>query len=308
MIDDHLATWHPSSGQPHNERPTSSGTMIVDWDGIMEPVVTYRRKSQEDVLGPLIPPAPPPPLNRGGGFGRRVDGARQGRMDPTAYKRKALPLLPTDQRAPSVTAASSHNDTRHYSAISDSTRTASPRHALHGQTSTQTPAATNASSQSSVGYPQPMHSHYKTADGFTASYLPPHAIGADRPAYIKGYDASTRCEYDYNGRILHVHRSPSSHPSYSLSDTNAHTSQPSIISEYYAVDVEKYNAHADVRVQDKEVVPTPVATPVERGRKRRSVVRFVEKVLWRLAGFGLMGMLRRDRKEEVKWRDEGYVT
>jgi hypothetical protein len=69
-------------------------------------------------------------------------------------------------------------------------------------------------------------------------------------------------------------------------------------------EVEKYNAHADVRVQDKEAVPTPV----ERGRKRRSVVRFVEKVLWRLEAFGLMGRLRRDRKEEVKWRDEGYVT
>jgi hypothetical protein len=68
--------------------------------------------------------------------------------------------------------------------------------------------------------------------------------------------------------------------------------------------VEKYNAHADVPVQDKEARPPPV----ERGRKRRSVVRFVEKVLWRLEGFGLMGRLRRDRKEEVKWRDEGYVT
>jgi len=62
-----------------------------------------------------------------------------------------------------------------------------------------------------------------------------------------------------------------------------------------------------LRVEDKELL----SLPAKEGRKRNSVARFVEKVLFKLDGLGLMKKLSCEKKAARKggtWQEAGYHT
>ena len=116
---------------------------------------------------------------------------------------------------------------------------------------------------------------------FTALYHPPRyspTTQTHHPPYIAGYDAASKFSYDYDGRVVHVHR----HRDMSSTRLSAH-------SDYYAMDLEKYGRGVEVRLAEDEVMTT-------RSKKTSSVGKFVKKVLYKLEGMGVLGRLREDRK------------
>lgn len=293
MIDDHLTSWQ--SLQAPSDRPTSKGTVIVDWDGSGDPMISYRKKATvvEEILVPLMAPAP---LTRGASSLGKADSVRLDRRNAATYTQKPLPFLLTDERASKQTkrkplvVGSSYHLTRHDSIVSEASNPS-------GRLTQHFPAP--PSIQSPI---DPQHAHYTTGDRFTADYHPSRysqTLDSHRRPYIKGYDESTRFKYDYDGHIFHAHRSASA----SLSSPRRSTH-----SDYYDIDVDKYDAEAELHVEDKEVM----SLHTEQGRKRDSVFRFVEKVLYKLDGLGLMKKLscerKATRKGEGTWQEAGYVT
>jgi hypothetical protein len=301
MVDDHIA-WTAQT-----ERPTSKGTMIVDWDGTGEPVITYRKKKPEEVPAAVQAPASVPL--------RAAPQARipsetlpqtqalpssrmpvQSRQDPSAYKRKPLSAVPSvadsmrELRQPQRKPAAPPSHTRYDSMVSQArgpilSKPLPPP----SQSSSQAPPAPRQSA-----HPAQNPNKYNTADGFIATYRPPRfsiSLNTPKPGYVRGYDASCEYEYDYDRKIVHVHRSP--------------PSKRSGHSDYYAVDVNDYHPDAEL------VVVVPETASGEVKRKHGNVIRFVEKMLRRLDGFGIMWKLKAERKASKKaegWKGEGYYT
>jgi hypothetical protein len=302
MVDEHLASWITQTDCPI-DRPPSSGTMIVDWDGSGEPVISYRKKEAAEPLVPAPGPAPRPlapsrePSQARASTSSRVPA--KGRQDPSVYKRKPLPAVPSVQdsmrelhQGPQRKPSTSHQHPERYDSVLSQARTPL---SLPPQQRTQAPPAPRPTVPSLLPPAAPQNPNkYVTADGFSATYRLPRfstSLNAQRPAYVRGRDASTEYEYDYDGYIVHVHRS-------SPSKRSDH-------SDYYAVDVESYHPQATLDVSDERKKDEQVA------RKHGSVLRFVEKVLCKLDGLGLMGKLREERRKNSKaesWRGAGYYT
>ena len=292
MIDEHVASWQFS--QASDDRPTSKGTVIVDWDGSGHPAISYRRRATvvEEVLVPQLAPAP---LNhKASSLGKAY--AKQGRRSAAACTQKPLPSLPTDERVSKQTkrkplpVGTSGPFVRHDSVVSEASNP-SRRQAQY--------FAAPPSIQSPV---DPQHAQYATGDGFTADYHPPRyskTLDSLRRPYITGYDQMTRFRYDYDGHIFHAHRSPSN--SISSPRWSAH-------SDYFGGDVDEYDPQAELRVEDKDLLSLSAG----EGRKRHSVGRFVEKVLFKLSGLGLTEKLSCDRKTAreggTSWQEAGYHT
>jgi hypothetical protein len=302
MVDEHLA-WTTQA-----VRPTSQGTMIVDWDGTGQPIVSYRKTEPEEVPAAVQTRAPAPLRTASqtrvpSRVPSRPASSRipvQGRQDPSAYKRKPLPAVPSvsdsmrELRQPSsIPSQAKHS---RYDSVVSQARGQSTSKPLppQPQAYTQPPRQPQPPTQPAPPPQPPNPNKYTTADGFTATYRPPRfsaSLNAQKPGYVRGYDAPTEFEYGYDGNVLHVHRS-------SLSKRSDH-------SDYYAVDVEAYapNAKLDVAVPEK-------MGEKEKG-KHGSVVRFLERVLGKLEALGLMGKLRAERRASRKaesWKAQGYTT
>ena len=292
MIDEHVASWQFS--QASDDRPTSKGTVIVDWDGSGHPAISYRRRATvvEEVLVPQLAPAP---LNRkASSLGKAY--AKQGHRSAVVCTQKPLPSLPTDERVSKQTkrkplpVGTSGPFVRHDSVVSEASNP-SRRQAQY--------FAALPSIQSPI---DPQHAQYATGDGFTADYHPPRyskTLDSLRRPYITGYDQMTSFRYDYDGHIFHAHRSPSN--SISSVRWSKH-------SDYFGGDVDEYDPQAELRIEDKELLSLSAG----EGRKRYSLGRFVEKVLFKLNGLGLMEKLSCDRKAAreggASWQDAGYHT
>lgn len=66
LIDEHIAWQIDQSQREHEhdrERPSSSGTLIVDWDGMGDPKVTWRNEKDEGVETPERESTAPPKSN-----------------------------------------------------------------------------------------------------------------------------------------------------------------------------------------------------------------------------------------------------
>ncbi|KAH7093739.1 hypothetical protein FB567DRAFT_515957 [Paraphoma chrysanthemicola] len=103
---------------------------------------------------------------------------------------------------------------------------------------------------------------------------------------VHGHHPNTGYAYDYNGRIIHIHQSPTA-------------SIASRTSEYYIADAREYKPNAPMKVLDKPLPPTP---PLQ-GQKRDKVERFVEKVFRKLDGMGILGRMRRQREERRRSKE-----
>ncbi|KAI4666438.1 uncharacterized protein J4E79_002476 [Alternaria viburni] len=300
MIDDHAATWQSLIAPAQNNRPASQGTMIVDWDGNMKPIVHYRRKSQEeqDLAALNRSSAQPLPLS----IRRGVQN-----MDPImmAHEQKPLPSLPTDRQTPvrshirsaehsprtSSESVSSHNSSRHDSVISDDQPSPRRRLDLHVRTSKKVPTTPAPSSSKTPIYEQ--HKCINMVNG-VATYFPSRVSqisGASRPGYVKGYDNDTKIRYETDGQSFYAHRSAEQ--------------LFSPISDHFDVDEDEYSQEGEPHVEDQGIT----ALPAKQVKRRSSVTKLVEKVLSKLDGLGLTKKLkeeRRSNKKKQSWREHGY--
>ena len=300
MIDDHAATWQSLIAPAQNDRPASQGTMIVDWDGNMKPIVHYRRKSQEEqALAALNrSSALPLPLS----FQRGVPN-----MDPimTTHEQKPLPSLPINGQTPvrshtrsaeqslrtSSESGSSHNSSRHDSVISDDQPSPRRRLDLHVRTSRNVPTTPAPSSSKTPIYDQ--HTNIRMVNGI-ATYYPSRVSqisGASRPGYVKGYDNDTKIRYETDGQSFYAHRSAEQ--------------LFSPISDHFDVDEDEYSQKGEPHVEDQGIT----ALPAKQVKRRSSVTKLVEKVISKLDGLGLTKKLKDERKSNKKkqsWREHGY--
>jgi hypothetical protein len=100
---------------------------------------------------------------------------------------------------------------------------------------------------------------------------------------VRGYDPDTEYDYDYNGQVVHVHRSPTQ-------------SSASRYSEYYKVDADTYTSTSPIKVVDKELPDLPRASLTHEAKKRDKVVAFVKGLLRKLDGMGVLGRMRMEKE------------
>jgi hypothetical protein len=100
---------------------------------------------------------------------------------------------------------------------------------------------------------------------------------------VHGYDPDTDFDYDYNGQIVHVHRSPTQ-------------SSASWYSEYYKVDADTYTSTGPIKVVDKELPDLPRASLTHVTKKRDKVVIFVKALLKKLDGMGVLGQMKMEKE------------
>jgi hypothetical protein len=135
------------------------------------------------------------------------------------------------------------------------------------------------------------------AESFTARYWPERN-------HVQVYDRDTRYAYDYNGDMMHVTCSPLL-SSYTDSNSNTHTHahthtspSQSEVSEYFALPVESYTAGVPFCVSQNAGSGRDKALPALPVKKK--VVGFVEKVMRKLDGLGVLGKMRRKREKQRK--------
>lgn len=312
MLDEHLQ-W-----QEVNEPPKSEGEVIVDWDGTGVPKVQWRREEDEMNMwredkrtekgGKEKKEEHRKPLN----FGKadRVEDQRHQNQHRNHHHRHyehqqnqhRTPPLPLNQRTP----------------LSHSSRTCSPAPDKplpplphpHQPPPCQTRRPT----------PQRVK---KTHKGLTAIYHPaPPRTTTTNPqttnkhkqekqhAYITALDTQTNFQFSYDGKIIHVHRSLSPPPPPSPPHPSTPSFQPKTCSSFYptptppsihdeshrwsnhssyfALNIDDYQACSQIKL-----VPASATNPDEK-RDKGGVVRFVEKVLLRLEGWGMLAGLRRE--------------
>ncbi|KAF1848925.1 uncharacterized protein K460DRAFT_353853 [Cucurbitaria berberidis CBS 394.84] len=255
MIDEHLA-WQMD--QSERERPTSSGTMFVDWDGSASPKITYRNSKKLDAEQPEP---------------EREPHAAESHAPRPPAKSKPKPKRATQTLS------------RHDSLLSNQRtfrKQTAPAQTIH--------ASSSSSDSLQITYYSPPH--------FSKSTNTLKAAG-----YVAGYAPCLDATYDYNGRIVHVHRDAAR--------------REERFSEYYAVDAEAYSTAAKLEVVDVDADGNGngvgAGPPIEERKKRDRVVGFVEKLLHRLDRLGFMAKFRAERRHAAaaggrSWVEHGYVT
>ncbi|KAF1358533.1 hypothetical protein EJ07DRAFT_179750 [Lizonia empirigonia] len=268
MIDDHLA-WNMSSSDLESTRPGSSGTLFVDFDAAGDIEVSYRNGVNKKLPTPPVPAKPTLP--------RREVQRKESKNTKTAT-RKPLPPRPSLSSRHNSIISTGHEDDEHIDPFSFPTPQppTPPPKSPRRSTPEQSPTA-----------PPSNGTTYTDPSGLLVRYHAPNTGPNPAPhAYVSGYDPATHYAYGYDGRIVHVHGSPT-------------PSRPgSYTSEY--IDV---SAAGCRRSSDSVKVET--AFPALQGArggpkvaKRRRVMRFVQKLLGRLEGLGVGGEVR----------EKGYVT
>jgi hypothetical protein len=256
LIDQHLA-WQESFEERERGRRGSTGTLIVDWDGVGDMRVHQRSDNEHQ-------------------------DQHQSRANQTSQAPRQHPRLhfqapthasqarfqqpqPRVQRRPQASSRSSSLSRYKATTASTMTSQAPSRHDSFLSTHHHHDTQAAYTSFLSIHRPRP----------FSTNNLQVHYNTATNT--VHGHDPSTAFAYDYNGRIVHVHRE-AARPS-------------SQVSEYYHVPVETYRAGAELEIVDKALPRL-----AEESKKREKAVRFVQKVLWRLDGLGILGKMRMERK------------
>ncbi|KAF9698055.1 hypothetical protein EKO04_004110 [Ascochyta lentis] len=201
-----------------------------------------------------------------------------------------------------------------------------PSHASRHSTLSSSSYHTTYSSRGQTTHIDPsdlkVHYHYPPSPTTHAPSIdsnpPPHA-------YLSGYDPTSKYAYSYNGRTMHVHASPTS------SRRGSHTS------EYFQVNPSTHRCDDDddddddgggdgIKVLEKPLPhlhPLPPGSaslpepPRAHAKKRRGILKFVNRLLWKLHGLGVLKelSLRQRRWGSSKgvgkaqtWVENGYVT
>lgn len=324
MLDEHLA-WQADAEEqyPTLDRRASQGTLIVDWDGREAPKISYHGQSQSaqpivENVGPTsyshekpktmiqadgrhhqeptrasraksrqaeprpgeryeIEQAPPHPTKRVESYSYRTKShVRHGSAHSGPSKTKQSP--PT-KPSRSFDASSRADDTRYGRVPSNhkSSRTSAYKLVNHSISKPNRPRRDSTQ----------VHYHRNPdADPLQVQY------NASRNE-VYGHDPKTGFAYDYNSRVVHIHKSPT-------------TSVASATSEYYEADAMQYNPNVPLKLVDK---PLPLA-PGE-SNKRKTVAGFVKHLLHKLDAMGILGHMRQQRERQRRsreWVGAGYVA
>jgi len=248
--------------------------MIVDWDGTGAPVVSWRER--EVAFSPSST-----------SFSSSDNREKKGSRDLSAYQSKPLPPLPTttiSSSTPTIASSPSHYNDAFISKARNPVAYYQP----------QRPCSPLIPQPQQQQQPHPL---------FTASYYPPRyspTTKTHHAAYVAGYDASAYLSYDYDGRVVHVHRrGQQQQHGKSSARLSAH-------SDYFSMDLEKYSRGVEVQMaggeEDEDGDNDEVGS---RKKSRRSVGKFVEKVLYKLEEMGILWRLKEDRKKVMGGNGKG---
>lgn len=251
IIDQHLAE---QTAQHAGARPDSRGTMFVDWDGNGNPIVSYRNQRQAQAQAPQ-------PVT--------IDGYKV-----VWYENSR----PTPSHAPcpiEKKMSRTHLNPRPAPSPPRVTRKIIHRKPVPGQA----PVKTRRKHSSSI-----CSSPRARSRGISKPKIQKVTSVKNRPGhdglYVKGYDKDTGFSYDYDGRVIHIHKD-SRRPSSNYSD-------------YYALDAERYSADDPFVVVDKDLPPLP-----RERRRREKLVGFIGMIMKKLKDLGILNRLRDNHYETM---------
>ncbi|KAF2634497.1 hypothetical protein P280DRAFT_524055 [Massarina eburnea CBS 473.64] len=112
---------------------------------------------------------------------------------------------------------------------------------------------------------------------------------------VAGIDPETGFEYDYDGRIIHIHRGGHNRDIYAKT---LNDSRSSVYSEYYHVDAQTYDPSATLTVDGG--VNAGMDGPKEK-RRSQKMVTFIREVFRKIEGMGWMKrLMERDLNMSMK--------
>ncbi|KAH6621890.1 hypothetical protein C7974DRAFT_414572 [Boeremia exigua] len=353
MIDDYLA-WNGSSSDLEPLRPDSAGTMFVDFASNGEMEISYRSGLNKKLPTPPVPSKNPErtkstPLRHDTSVKENVRPTAQRKEQRKVEQSKPLPTHPSvSSRHDSVMSSGANserattNQTHHLPRLSSQTSwhirppsrnrhppqvhaTQRPPSRLASPTPPQTASSTSSYGAYTVTQPCGLTMHFQppTSRSSTPSQASP--TPTPRRAYIRGHDPPTNYTYTYDGRTMHIHRSPT--PSRPLSRTSEYFDIAA--GSYDSPNVSQNPARAPSKTKSragpsgKPLPPLPRAPgcddlpepPRGDAARRRRVLGFVRKLLGRLDQMGVMGDLAQRRmgrpspgSEVESWAKGGYVV
>ncbi|KAF2005996.1 hypothetical protein P154DRAFT_559656 [Amniculicola lignicola CBS 123094] len=254
-IDAHLAE---QMQRQSNERPSSRGSMMVDWDGTGNPRISYRGQQSETVVSTRASVSVPAPA-----FTRYANGNSFLSNGDKRIRRKPLP---TAHRArPNINRTRPDFPPTHpYTARPRTFTPPLPITDDNLQVRSRPISSPSSGSHSSNGHGSGHTTSRSTSSSTTQGLLGP------------GLDSETSFQHDYDGSAMHVHRK---------SRSRAYDSG---YSEYYAPDAEGYckgphfhavhttaedsrrsrNRHGDSEIEHQHQYQTTITTFIQRAVKK----------------------------------------
>lgn len=272
-INDHIT--EQDSHQP--SRPSSRGTMIVDWDGSGVPIVSYRNRPSTNMEVSRNQGGP----DELGNWGREPRGENV--VAPLQFRQRSSGVEPP-------TSSTSSHHAVHIPAHRSSDSSRQGRLPTGpGMSHTRSHAVQQHTSQAQNQTQSDLNPKVQQGSVILLKYK-----GAGPDARIQGFDPQNRIQYSYDGRILHLHRSARTGQN-SLPESSRQTND-SDLSEYYELRIEDWDPSKPICVQDvDEDLPK---LPHERTRKQK-VFRFVRNVVEAMGVRGLMARLRDDHRRKL---------
>jgi hypothetical protein len=308
MVNEHLA-WHVEPAFQRNSwdeyqawqaeedaKPTgrrgSQGTLVVDYDFETGEVKAFRRKYEESIVSER------PSTNASTYTSRPPTQSSQAQYIPKASSQAKYSLFPKPSPAsqplldifpkPPPSRPQTDRDqlpsqgtekvlSRHDSVLNSGPSPSSRSSARHR---TRAPSKVPERVLSTTTYhlkPKPKYTPAPTKNTISAHY-------SRRSNTIHGCDPETRYQYDFNGRIVHVHGSIISP-----------------VSEYFEIPIEDYSIKKALHITGDKALP---ALP-----SQGKVVGIIKKVLSKLDSSGVLGKMRKERETRRKretWIGKGY--
>jgi hypothetical protein len=260
--------------------------MFVDWDGFGEPQVSYRSEMlyREEAAEQWLRGMPVRPESRVDSCSSRGRPASR-RMSMQDDRYMGRPVSRQQQHPPH------HREAGRRMSMQDDRYTGRPASRQQHHHHQRPPVPARSPRRIQAPPPRPGSSR---AANVQVEY---HASTPSRARYISGYDPQSTFRYDYDGHVMHVHRSPTrpSHPARPHTENSTRTSESSAFSAYYAFDAQAYDTQTPVIVVDdvyeamNDVVEKELPVLPREKKKRKKVTGFMRVVLGRLEGGGWLG-------------------
>ncbi|KAH8723410.1 hypothetical protein GQ44DRAFT_774016 [Phaeosphaeriaceae sp. PMI808] len=256
LLDEHLA-WQAESEERELQRRGSTGTLLVDWDGVGDIKVSYRKQP-----GPATSPSTTHQSSR----------APRQKHHPYQTEQPQLHFQSQTRSSKAKTRA------LHHQPYTSKPLPPAPSIKTAHRTQTRT---THTRVKASLQQRLSMLTHHHTSAS-TSSLSIRYDPSTNT---IAGHDARTGFSYDYNGRIVHVHRD---------------AGRESAVSEYHYADIvrrvpvamsQKSRNEGTASRQGRHRSTASRQSRSGTSSKREKVVGFVKRLLRKLDGVGALDQL-----------------